>query len=98
MQGDTILAVVYLPNASGIAEHVQLHSTYCAENAVIRPVMMQDCFQIGSSPYEITLTKHTFIQQAVTVHDLAIHNYYQLTRFGDLESLIDHANPKNKYG
>ena len=89
-QGDTIQGVTYLSDLDAMDCALELHGTYYIQNATIQRLRSQR-MQIGMVPYEIVISHNTVINRVSPEHVLSVENFYELTRFCDLDSLT--ANP-----
>lgn len=81
---DTIQAIVYGDDTTFFNNHLQLNSTYYIGHSNIEPLIPPRS-QLGSTPYQIILTSHTFVQQVENIYQLPSQNFYRFDRFTDLE-------------
>ncbi|XP_071917333.1 replication protein A 70 kDa DNA-binding subunit B-like [Coffea arabica] len=83
---NTIQATIFERDIQDIEPILQLYSTYYIGNAWITKISIP--FYLASSPYQMTISKRTFIQ-AVSAQDALPSDYcYELTSFTQLHNYI----------
>ncbi|XP_071935708.1 replication protein A 70 kDa DNA-binding subunit B-like [Coffea arabica] len=91
--GDTIQGITYLSDLDAMDCALELHGTYYIANATIQ-CLRSSRMQIGMVPYEIIISHNTVINRVLPEHALSVENFYELTRFCDLDSLRVNPNAR----
>nr|XP_027090167.1 replication protein A 70 kDa DNA-binding subunit B-like [Coffea arabica] len=89
----TIQAVSYTRDIQALDQALVLYSTYYIGNAKVEPITIEN-FRYCTSPFQLTLTRGTFIKEADQENQYPIDQCYNFTPFRDFYKYMDtNTNP-----
>lgn len=93
IQKSTIQAVSYTRDIQALDQALVLYSTYYIGNAKVEPITIEN-FRYCTSPFQLTLTRGTFIKEADQENQYPIDQCYNFTPFRDFYKYMDtNTNP-----
>nr|XP_027103185.1 replication protein A 70 kDa DNA-binding subunit B-like [Coffea arabica] len=83
-QNESIQGIAFTRDVNYADTKLHLYHTYYIGNAAISAIT-DERNQAGSVPWQLTITKTTFIKQAQKQNELTLHNRFPLTSFWNLD-------------
>ena len=84
LQNESIQAIAFTRDINYADSKLHLYRTYYISNATISSIT-DERNQAGSIPWQLTITKTTFIKQAEKAKEQTLENRFPLTSFWDLD-------------